>query len=510
MVTVAWGLLTVIGAWPDAAEEEEMILDVMVLYTPEVRSMESQLGVEGGARLSIAYLNEAFRQSLIPARARLVYLGETVWHRDSGSVASELGWLMNDPVVADLLERFGADLVALRVLPGSGPRGMACFDGPFSVWTGHPRVFAHEIGHNLGCGHARQEAGSCAPLHAFGYGYVTVPPSGQGVPCGDIMSSVAGPPLFSNPSVSYLGAAMGVPIGHLNAYGMPNSADAAQAITLELHRVSQRRPVRAPRLAHPKLRADGMVFEFQVLSGGEPCGIEWTADGLTWSYFGQAPASSDLVTVQDQVGGVETRSYRAWAVGRLLNSQVGFVRRNRPAGLSLISNPFDNGDNAVSRLLPELPHGTILFKWDESAQNFTSSTMEDGLWSSQSMRLHPGEGAVLWLPTPQTIQFTGMVLDSLYRIVPAGWSLQGVPFPYPGDLMFRFAYPSTQPSTGQLDEIYLYSTQKGCYEMWQSSQHGGNPGSGPCLQAGDGFWSFKRPNSHQWNGVLWPGMECVR
>jgi hypothetical protein len=207
LVVAAGCLFAALEARSDPVDEEETILDIMVLYTPEVRMQEGQSQVEGGVRLCMAYLNEAFRQSLIPARARLVHLGETVWHRGSGSVSDELGWLRADPVVADL---------------------------------------------------------------------------------------------------------------------------------------------------------------------------------------------------------------RDWSLA---------------AGTSLISNPFDNGDNSIGRVLPDLPQGTILFQWDESAQRFTSSIIWDGVWSPARMSLHPGEGAILWLQAPRAVHFTGMVQDSFFRTVPAGWSLQGVPFP---------------------------------------------------------------------------------
>jgi hypothetical protein len=494
----------------DTVDEEETTLDIMVLYTPQVRIQESQTGVEGGVRLCIAYLNEAFRQSLMPARARFVHVGETVWHHDSGSVCDELGFLMNDPVVAELRDRYGADLVALRVLPGPGPRGMATFGGVFSVWTGSPRVFAHEIGHNLGLGHARHEAGSCTPIHPFGYGYVTVPPNGRGIACGDIMSSVSGPPLFSNPLVSYLGAPMGISDGHLNVYGMSDSADAARALLLEVPKLSKLRPTRTPRLVQPKLDRDGTIFEFVVASADEPCGIEWTSNGLDWQFLCESPASSELGRIQDFVDGVEMRTYRIWICGRLSGDQVGFLKKSLPAGMSLISNPFDNQDNTVGRLFADFPQGTVLFKWDDSARRFVSNRIWNGVWSPVGMRLNPGEGAVLWLPTPQSIHLTGTVLDAFHRSVPAGWSLQGVPFPYSGELLSRFRYPSARGALAQVDEIYLLSSHTGRYEAWESAPEGWSPSSGPNPKPGEAFWSFKSPNSHLWTGVLWPGMGGVR
>jgi hypothetical protein len=495
----------------EALEDDVTVIDMMILYTPEVRAKEGQAGVEGGIRLCVAYLNEAFRQSLIPARVRLVHLGEAAWHHDSRSVGSELGWLIDDPVVKELRDRYGADLVALRISPAVGLKGMATFGPPFSVWTGDPRVFAHEVGHNLYLGHARLEAGSCPPKHPFGYGYVTVPPRGNEQACSDIMGAAGGPPLFSNPAVSYHGAAMGVPVGHLNTWGLDDSADAARAITLELPGVANLKPSRVERLARPRLNHDGTLFSFEIRwAPNEPCGIEWTDNFRDWHLLSSDPTGGKDGCVEDTVGSVETRCYRAWAGGRLVDTQVGFLKRSIPAGISLISNPFDRGDNTLANLFPAVPEGTAIYKWDESALTFTTCIFHDGSWSAPTMTLHPGEGAVIWVPNPQTLRFTGLIQDAFYRPVPCGWSLRGAPMPWAGGLASRQCYPCADGSGGQTDEVLILCGDGMGYQKWSSTNLGWIPAPGPEPRPGEGFWCYKCPNDHLWTGVYWPGTGQLR
>ena len=60
----------------------------------------------------------------------------------------------------------------------------------------------------------------------------------------------------------------------------------------------------------------------------------------------------------------------------------------------MIANQLDNADNTVGTLLTGFPTGTTLYKWDESAQQFVNTSYLTDHWSSPSMTLHPGEGAI--------------------------------------------------------------------------------------------------------------------
>jgi hypothetical protein len=136
--------------------------------------------------------------------------------------------------IHDLRERLGADLVSLIVedtdpdVFGNGTCGMAPImqelsaefvSLAFSVvsrecatdnWT-----LAHEIGHNQGCAHDRENAGN-EGLFTYSYGYhLTGDSRGWGTVMAydDAENTWQRVAHFSNPSVSYDGAATGVPIG---------------------------------------------------------------------------------------------------------------------------------------------------------------------------------------------------------------------------------------------------------------------------------------------------------
>jgi hypothetical protein len=124
------------------------------------------------------------------------------------------------------------------------------------------------------------------------------------------------------------------------------------------------------------------------------------------------------------------------------------------------------------------------------------------------MTLNPGEGAVIWVTTPQTLSFAGIVQDAFYRPVPRGWSLRGAPMPWAGGLASTQCYPCAGGSGGQTDEVLLLCGEG--YQKWSSAKAGWIPAPGPAPKPGEGFWCYKSPNGHEWRGVYWPGTGQMR
>ena len=94
-----------------------------------------------------------------------------------------------------------------------------------SGWYCSDLTYAHELGHNMGCAHDRDNAGVNG-RYAYSYGYqapsaafrtVMAYATGCGSPCTRVTH-------FSNPNVTYGGAATGV------AQGSPDAADNAATI----------------------------------------------------------------------------------------------------------------------------------------------------------------------------------------------------------------------------------------------------------------------------------------
>jgi hypothetical protein len=103
---------------------------------------------------------------------------------------------------------------------------------------------------------------------------------------------------------------------------------------------------------------------------------------------------------------------------------VGYINIEVPAGFSLIANQLDNGQgNLINDVLPDVPFGAELFKFDPATAGFVNSA-NFGSWEP-NLTLAPGEGAFLQVDSATTLTFVGEVMqgNSLSVNVPAGFSI---------------------------------------------------------------------------------------
>ncbi len=154
----------VCGASPEAT------IDVAVVYTPAARAAAGgRAGVEAVIDLMVAETNQAFEASGVGHRVALVARSE-VAYTESGEARVDLVRLGNPAdghldEVHPLRDGVGADLVHL-IVGGELGRigdlrlcGIAFINGAFGL-TRHDcggRIFAHELGHNLGLRHDRYQ-----------------------------------------------------------------------------------------------------------------------------------------------------------------------------------------------------------------------------------------------------------------------------------------------------------------------------------------------------------------
>ncbi len=127
-----------------------------------------------------------------------------------------------------------------------------------------------------------------------------------------------------------------------------------------------------------------------------------------------------------------------------------------PQGLSTIANHLDRGGNTVAVVLPNVPEGTLLYKYDRSRFTFKVNHFQSGAWSRPTETLAPGEGALIRSPGIEfAVTFTGTTptntqLPELYR------HLDLVSFPVPGETLLPI------PNSG--DQVFLFSPAAQSYQ----------------------------------------------
>jgi hypothetical protein len=195
------------------------VVDVLVLYTEAARDgAGGSSGINTLIDLAAAEANMAYENSRVNLFLNVVEKSK-VSYSDSGKLTLDISRLMDpfDGYLDDANARrkaANADLVCLLVERSDELAGIARqtanSTNAFSVvvrgYAAGYHVFAHELAHNFGCQHDRQNANT-AGIYSYSYGwhfnvgYRTY---------GTVMSYVGlRIPYFSNPSVSFDGVATG-------------------------------------------------------------------------------------------------------------------------------------------------------------------------------------------------------------------------------------------------------------------------------------------------------------
>jgi len=248
------------------------MVDVMVVYTPAIRTARgSHNAVVAAAQLAMDVSNTIYQNSNIPLRMRLVFVGEVSYDEGLDTFATHLDRLQRTSdgfmdIVHTWRDQYRADDVALFVADddagtlcgvaycqrdswgGNGPwedKAFCVLDGRTNSCIGLGwAAFTHEIGHNQGCGHNREDAGCCAEptgcapcAHCSRYGdssygwrggttlgnrYITVMSYqtntvGAGNCTSGDYSFAPQIPFFSTPTLTYEGTSIGYPAGSCGA-----------------------------------------------------------------------------------------------------------------------------------------------------------------------------------------------------------------------------------------------------------------------------------------------------
>ncbi|MDR1497468.1 MAG: immunoglobulin domain-containing protein [Puniceicoccales bacterium] len=268
---------------------EDRTLDVLFVYTPATeRRFSGADGMKSRANSEIAKANKIYENSKITGKMRLVGV-RRVEYNEASTFREDIAALQrtNDNLMDEVhgwRNETGADVVCLMRASDAEASGRGYIlttmngepDWAFSVigpdvgWS-----FAHEIGHNQGCAHAReQNDGSGIFAYSFGYR----------MPGSNYCTVMAYPnetfPVridhFSNPEVSYNGHATGV------AEGEPNAADNVKTINQTLPILVKYRAYK-PGVATPVISPGGGNFSDEqtitITCGTEGATIRFTQDG---------------------------------------------------------------------------------------------------------------------------------------------------------------------------------------------------------------------------------------
>lgn len=198
-------------------------IDVLVVFTTNAKTGAGGLaGIVTLIDLMVARANSVYINSEIGLRLRMVKSQEVAYNEVSNE--ADLTTIRNGTGafsgIAALRNTNGADLVAL-INTGSGGlaylyNGLATSGFSVSGYAGSESTFVHEIGHNLGCLHDRENANASSALYPYGFGWRFSPSAGAEF--SSVMAYAPGVrvPYFSNPDVTYMGVPTGVPIGQTN------------------------------------------------------------------------------------------------------------------------------------------------------------------------------------------------------------------------------------------------------------------------------------------------------
>lgn len=210
------------GSGRQAASAQDLV-DVLVVWTPKARNSQGGITpMESLVSLAVLETNQAYEDSGVNFRLRLVGTEELTGYAENGDFQTELNRLTNpndgwiDQVHA-WRDADGADLVSM-IVDSAQYAGMAWLmtnvspafqDHAFSVVsrltaTGY-YSFGHELAHNMGCAHDRANASTGAYSYSFGY---RTPDNAWRT----IMAYSPGArlPYYSNPGVTWAGQPMGV------------------------------------------------------------------------------------------------------------------------------------------------------------------------------------------------------------------------------------------------------------------------------------------------------------
>lgn len=443
-------------------------IDVLVVYTPAART------AAGGAAamhalisLGVAESNTAYQQSGVSMRIRLVHRAE-VAYTEPGSFGTTLNHLTNLgdgylDEVQGLRDTYGADLVSLWINDTSscGLGWLMTSLSPSFESMGYSVVhwdcatgsysFPHEMGHNMGCGHDRENAGGGLNSYSYGWRFNGT----NGVQYRTIMAYAPGTRIqrFSNPDVSYFGTPTGVPVGNAseadNALTINNSAytiaNFRQALPIQDPPIFLTQPV-----AQTVVAGADVTFSVQV-EGSPPLAYLWKKNGNPIS---SATLSSYTIT------GVQTNDNGTYSVTvtnnyGITNSDAALLTVNLPitlvAALDAPELVWTSGGTAPWSGEISMTHDGV----DAAVSGLTSDSQES--WVETTVT-GPGVLTFWWKASSEAnfdfLRFARNGVEQFNISGEVGWQQRSVSIPS-GTQTLRWRYTKDLSASSGTDQGWL-------------------------------------------------------
>jgi hypothetical protein len=199
------------------------VIDVMVLWTPAARNAVGGTvsAIQSLVTLAVANANQAYVNSHVSAKLRLVYSGELAFTEHTSAISSDISAFSSNSSVRALRSKYGADIVTMlgNGYAKAGSCGYAYIMSTLST-AFSPRAYnvvdrscaaaylsyAHEVGHNEGLQHDPGNASGSLPAEPYAYGYQDSSGAFR-----TVLSYGGGTriPYFSSPLVAYNGRLTG-------------------------------------------------------------------------------------------------------------------------------------------------------------------------------------------------------------------------------------------------------------------------------------------------------------
>jgi hypothetical protein len=218
--------------------------------------------------------------------------------------------------------------------------------------------------------------------------------------------------------------------------------------------------------------------------------IQATSDFKSWEAVQTGRATGEWFEVVDSAAPeFPRRFYRITVSGVRSATLIGFLSVSLPPGYAMIANPLVGPSDRIGRLLPQMPEGTKLSRFDTLRYRFAENRVSSGRWLLPEERLEPGTGAVLFNPTSESMTrcFTGQVITGRqFTCLHAGFSIRSSLLPLPGRLDTELGFP-VAPG----DAVHVFGRTAQSYTIHEYGTTGWQPAP-PIIGAGESFWVAKQ------------------